>query len=778
MIQKLEYLSSKRLHLFSQDIKQYRERSAGERRVFINYIIASLSDADINIDLLTLKDYVEHSLMLYKNPYWEEIPISIFLSFVLEPRSSKEKIEACRTFFHREIKRFVHSDKLRTILDVNHWSSGEVRYASSDARTKSAWLTYETGTGRCGEQAVFLVQLYRSLGIPSRVVYVPMWSHIDDNHAWVEVYIDNKWKYIGTSENVENLEKAWFTIPSTRAPYVFSHYPGTLQQEGALPEDKHKLWTTIDQTNYYTSTKSISLEAKPELALDTIDIVVINYGNFRILRTIYLKNHKANFIFGSGDFFLRAHSQKGSILKHVPREMTQVKITDSDLLRSKRDISQNPGPTLFRSNLNYDFERKKYENEARDFYNKRYEEKMSQLNLNNVNKDDKEKLKEFLADDFSSLWETMNEKDKLDFKADYYIAHYQGVSKFKDKFPKEIFFNYLANPRILWEEITPYCTAFQNIFKENKEWIENPRLIKKWVDENISTHSNYLIPNVYMPVNKMLDHPVGNPVDKKILVVAIARSLGIPARINPDNYNLEYYFENNFHSFEKKVRYHELTVQGDIAGCTMSLSLASNSQDFSDNVDIETQQNYYVSSYPEGSYELLISKRLPSGKILAKIYRIDLFENQTIMVDDFVVKVEDVVENEDIDKELGAIHVKADNGILIIGDSLEEPSVHAINEVISQSSFINENQIPIYYYEKNSNRKTSSLKKIRNEIKTFQFIEEEITEEKEEAIVRKVFREPGIYPFVCVFNHRKSQISYSGYKVNALSSHWVREVLK
>ena len=45
-----------------------------------------------------------------------------------------------------------------------------------------------------------MVNVMRSAGIPARPVYVPRWSHCDDNHAWVEVWCDGDWHYLGACE--------------------------------------------------------------------------------------------------------------------------------------------------------------------------------------------------------------------------------------------------------------------------------------------------------------------------------------------------------------------------------------------------------------------------------------------------------------------------------------------------------------------------------------------------------------------------------------------------
>ena len=102
-------------------------------------------------------------------------------------------------------------------LEVNHWCHEKVEYKSTDVRTSSPLSTVKTAFGRCGEESTFTVAALRSVGIPSRQVYTPRWAHTDDNHAWVEVYVDGKWYFLGACEPDPELNMGWFAVPATRA---------------------------------------------------------------------------------------------------------------------------------------------------------------------------------------------------------------------------------------------------------------------------------------------------------------------------------------------------------------------------------------------------------------------------------------------------------------------------------------------------------------------------------------------------------------------------------
>lgn len=104
---------------------------------------------------------------------------------------NNEDLDTCRAVFFRELSQRVKGMSMYdAALEVNHWCHEHVTYAPSDARTSSPLATIRTATGRCGEESTLTVAALRAVGIPARQVYTPRWAHTDDNHAWVEAWID------------------------------------------------------------------------------------------------------------------------------------------------------------------------------------------------------------------------------------------------------------------------------------------------------------------------------------------------------------------------------------------------------------------------------------------------------------------------------------------------------------------------------------------------------------------------------------------------------------
>ena len=161
-------------------------------------------------------------------PWGKDIPEDIFRHFVLPVRGGKENLDTARIVFYKELKERVAACESmeKAALEVNHWCHEHVIYKPTNARTRSPLATMLTAYGRCGEESIFTLAALRAVGIPARQIYTPRWAHCDDNHAWIEVWVDGEWKYLGACEPEPRLNIAWFTLPVQRAMYVESEVFG------------------------------------------------------------------------------------------------------------------------------------------------------------------------------------------------------------------------------------------------------------------------------------------------------------------------------------------------------------------------------------------------------------------------------------------------------------------------------------------------------------------------------------------------------------------------
>lgn len=154
-------------------------------------------------------------------PWGGRVPEELFRQFVLPCRVNTESLDRFRPLLYEELRRRVQGMGMaEAALEINHWCHEHVVYRGTDIRTSAPLDTMRAAFGRCGEESVLAVCALRTVGIPARQVYVPRWSHCDDNHAWVEVWIDGRWRFLGACEPEPELDVAWFNAPARRAMLV------------------------------------------------------------------------------------------------------------------------------------------------------------------------------------------------------------------------------------------------------------------------------------------------------------------------------------------------------------------------------------------------------------------------------------------------------------------------------------------------------------------------------------------------------------------------------
>ena len=197
-------------------------------------------------------------------PWGKTIPEEIFRHFVLVYRVNNENLDNAREVFFNELRpRLKGLSMYDATLEVNHWCHEKVAYRPSDGRTSSPLATVKTALGRCGEESTFTVTALRAVGIPARQCYTPRWAHTDDNHAWVEVWVDGRWYFLGACEPDPELNMGWFAIPSTRTMMVHSNAFGKYNGSEEVTY-KTDLFSRINMLPNYTETKKITIKVIDE----------------------------------------------------------------------------------------------------------------------------------------------------------------------------------------------------------------------------------------------------------------------------------------------------------------------------------------------------------------------------------------------------------------------------------------------------------------------------------------------------------------------------------
>lgn len=197
-------------------------------------------------------------------PWGEKISEELFRHFVLPPRVNNEDLDNAREVFSQELlPRVQNLSMYDAVIEVNHWCREKIVYQPTDGRTTPPAQTVNRAYGRCGEESTVTVAALRSVGIPARQVYVPRWAHTNSNHAWVEVWVDGEWYYLGACEPEPVLNRGWFTASASRAMLVNTYAYGMLNPE----KDSQNKGEIISQNTCFTEVSNTATYAPVKKAV-------------------------------------------------------------------------------------------------------------------------------------------------------------------------------------------------------------------------------------------------------------------------------------------------------------------------------------------------------------------------------------------------------------------------------------------------------------------------------------------------------------------------------
>lgn len=499
-------------------------------------------------------------------PWGKTIPEREFRHFVLPIRVNNENLDDSRKVFYEELKDRVKGLSLHdAVIEVNHWCHEKVVYTPSDARTSSPLASVKTAYGRCGEESTFTVAALRSVGIPARQVYTPRWAHTDDNHAWVEAWVDGKWHFLGACEPEPVLDLGWFNAPASRGMLmhtkVFGRYNGPEEVMYQTPN-----YTEINVIDNYAPTAKANVEVvdadgKP-VADAKVEFKVYNYAEFyTVARKQTDAEGKTFLTAGKGDMLVWA-SKDGkfgySKLSFGKDNNLTVKLdkTAGDDYKVEFDIippvegANMPEVTPEQRAENN--RRMAQEDSIRNAYVATFMSEESARNFakeNNLDEDAVAKilvasrgnhdiLRDFmtrLRSDKSKkggidLLQQVSAKDLRDVSLDVLVDHMQS-----HLCPNaEYFRKYVRNPRVSNEMLTPYKAFFAKAVSEQEAdaYRAEPMKLAAWVKENITIDKDCNLGGSPISPEGVWKARTADPHSRDIFFVSMARSMGIPARID------------------------------------------------------------------------------------------------------------------------------------------------------------------------------------------------------------------------------------------------------
>ena len=479
----------------------------------------------------------------HEMPWGEKVPGREWRHFVLPLRVNNEDLDSFRIVYYDELKERVKGKTMyAAVLEVNHWCHEHVSYQPSDSRTSSPMNTLRSAIGRCGEESTFTVSALRAIGIPARQVYTPRWAHTDDNHAWVEAWVDGKWYFLGACEPEALLNLGWFNDAASRGMLmhtkVFGNYSG--------PEEvvsKTACYTEINVTKNYADVASIivTVLSKDSLPVEgaKVDYRLYNYAElYPIVSKQSDVKGQSSLTCGKGDLVVWASKngkfgfKKASVGKDalvtvvLDKDSTYTASLELDLMPPLgRD--NKPEVSIEAKRANRD--RLVQEDSIRAAYMKQAfcqdaepnsPEALARANWQTIQEYKNSSAAKSCKGDVLS---TLSRKDFRDVTMEVLTD----VAENTKSLDSPLWENYVLCPRVANERLTPYRATLSERFGGMKA----EELIQ-WVQDSITVDDTRNPQHLCMSPLGVLHHRTCDAHSRDIFFVAAARSAGIIARID------------------------------------------------------------------------------------------------------------------------------------------------------------------------------------------------------------------------------------------------------
>lgn len=717
-----------------------------EEAICLKYLYAYMPEHDLaNYDGALFLQFVKQALAVRKMvPWGDKLTGELFLNYVLQYRINNENVEFYKDAFADELLPRVKDLNMHdAVIETNYWCFEKATYQSTDIRTASPFTVLRNTYGRCGEESTLCTAALRSVGIPARQVYAPRWAHCDDNHAWTEAWIDGEWHFLGACEPEMQLDTGWFLLPASKGMLIhtraFSTFPGDepcVYQTERIAE--------VNVLDHYAEVKTITVKVTDTKGNPLTDAKVrfelINYSELYPLADLKTNAQgEVSLITGLGDLMICAYKDGAhAYAKMDVRTMDTLEIAVPDTFvveGNQADLTMIPaeGKVPTETELPEEVKAMHEQKHARaleirggfkaTFYagekaaefashyapfEKEVAEAVEKALGNHqeiINFFQDAETKELLEEKVNLLG-TLNKKDFTDITCEILKAHLQAAVEYKEDFDNVTFVNYILAPRIASEMIESYRPELLARLDEAQKvaFKQNPEMAYNYVMANVKhgEETNYSL--VYTRPVGLLDLGIGNDASRKVLFVAICRTLGVPAKYVRENNTVAYYKEGRWINLTGEVAAEVQTgtlklVKGDVDqafdyyrnftiakltdGVYTTLEL--------DNVSIEGES--VTLSLECGHYRILTTNRQADGTLHARMYYTDVTLGEEVSLTIEVRHEEDTKKVVEIsDEEVMTLEGETRRVSELVADNVPaivaylevsgEPTEHLLNEML------------------------------------------------------------------------------------------------
>lgn len=482
-----------------REIDAWIKSADEDEAVCMKYLYAYMHPCDIvSYDVEVIASYVKATLDMYANvPYAKKVPAELFFTYVLCVRVNNEDLDKSREWIYRQLVDRVKDKKtmVEAALEVNYWCYEKATYIPSDDRTLAPFGMCNSARGRCGEESTLAVSAMRSVGIPARQCYVPRWAHCDDNHAWVEVWADGDWHYLGACEPEPVLDKGWFTAAASKAMLVHAKAFSDLESSAEIAY-KTPLYALMNVTERYADCAKLTVTVTDHgVPVQNVSVLfcLVNYSElFPLHKEKTASDGSVSFMTGKGDLYvctvyngkylgqkIDMREQQSVVLKMEqaadPEKMEGIIEERFDLNPPIEAMPKSTGAQMKSVHEARLAECEKIRADYEEGFVKEDKDSSDPWNRYFVNargnRQELEKFRqmtEFTDEDKRLMLDTLRDKDFLDTTAEVLASYLRVALPYKNNFCTELYQKYLLAPRAGHEKLMGSRSRIVSLLSEKR----------------------------------------------------------------------------------------------------------------------------------------------------------------------------------------------------------------------------------------------------------------------------------------------------------------------
>ncbi|MDD5316486.1 MAG: transglutaminase-like domain-containing protein [Candidatus Cloacimonetes bacterium] len=555
----------------------YRELLKDHDDILMAYLLAYEADSKLaeTDPKIVLENYSEIVKLLEQKGM--DYSAEFFLSYIARQSVSDERISPYR--------KAMLEDGLDTVLEIADpleryratasWCVEKLLFMQTSGRDQSPLdITRKSLTGRCEEMQILFVAAARTVGLPSRPASTPWWAHMDNNHAWAEVFLDDEWHYTGDMDAAYFPDQTWFSGMIDKTVLILAEGSLASAEDEVLIRGKYD--TIINSTPNYARGRTrrveiicVDEETNP-LADVQVGVMVYNWGALRPI--IYLKSDakgRLGFSAGSGDFYLSGYKDgkhalslvKASEQKKVAVEMVlleqDLKPIDVVLNYPGNEMEWQEAPAEYREDI---AARKEIWQDTIDAWQERAQASVVPDSVAILARGNLGELEEFwrshqpVEDGFIGLLMAFDPKFLWQADAELFAAVYRFWQQQDQDLPPEIFaptvyYEELPRPKIVKGYATLYPKAF---IKKGKTQQDRMQKALKWQKRNFK-----IDPEKALSGQPRLDILAAqkhlSDTQYRMLAIYILRANGIPADFTRLPDNILVHLDDDWHYYDLKL---------------------------------------------------------------------------------------------------------------------------------------------------------------------------------------------------------------------------------